>query len=192
MSVHALQGLPARRRLRQLAAALVLAAAGLCLIGAPQARASCAGEWNSPSQLSTFGARSSLFCLINEERRANGLAALAPNRSLGLAAEHHSRVMNRRNFFGHEPDGSPASRAKRAGYMSGASWWMVGEALAWGRGNRGTPQAAVAAMMASPVHRAVILSGDFRDLGVGVAMGTPLQTGGANAAIYTLEFGVRR
>src|SRR3954469_9502448 len=117
MSVHAPQGSPARRLLPQLAAALMLAILGLCLGGAgdARARASCPDEFNSPSQLSTFGARSSLFCLVNEERQANGLSALAPNRSLGLAAEHHSRAMDRRNFFGHEPDGSPASRARQAG-----------------------------------------------------------------------------
>ncbi|MFL5906401.1 MAG: CAP domain-containing protein [Solirubrobacterales bacterium] len=170
----------------------MLAILGLCLGGASDARASCPGEFNSPSQLSTNGARSSLFCLVNEERQANGLIALAPNRSLGLAAEHHSRAMDRRNFFGHEPDGSPASRARQAGYMSGTSWWTVGEALAWGRGYRGTPQGAMAAMMASPVHRAVILDGRWHDLGVGVAMGTPLPGGGANAAIYTVDLGVRR
>jgi uncharacterized protein YkwD len=192
MSHLAQQGLPARKSLPQLIAATVLAAVALCIGGTAEADASCSGQWSTPSQLSTFEARSAVFCLINEQRSANGLAALAPNGSLGRAAEHHSRAMNSRNFFGHEPDGSPASRARRRGYMAGASWWMIGETLAWGRGARGTPSGAVDAMMASPTHRAVILDGRFRDLGVGVAMGKPIPERGGNAAIYSVEFGVRR
>jgi uncharacterized protein YkwD len=192
MSKVAQQGFPARRSLPQLIAVIALAAVALCVGGTAEAQASCSGQWSTPSHLTTFEARSAVFCLINEQRSANGLAALGPNSSLGRAAEHHSRAMNARNFFGHEPDGSPASRARQRGYMAGTSWWMIGETLAWGRGARGTPGGAVDAMMASPTHRAVILDGRFRDLGVGVAMGKPIPERGGNAAIYSLEFGVRR
>jgi uncharacterized protein YkwD len=176
----------------RLIVASVLAVLGICLIGTSEARASCPGEWTTPSRLTTFQARAALFCAINEERSANGLGALAPNGSLGRAGEHHARAMNSRNFFGHEPDGSPASRARQRGYMAGASWWMVGETLAWGRGSNGTPAAALSAMMASPMHRGVILDGRWRDLGVGVAMGVPVRERARNAAIYSVEFGVRR
>jgi uncharacterized protein YkwD len=192
MSNVAPQGFPARRSLPKLVAAIALAAVALCVGGTAEAQASCSGQWTIPSHLSTFEARSAVFCLINEQRRANGLGALAPNSSLGRAAEHHSRAMDARNFFGHEPDGSPASRARQRGYMAGASWWMIGETLGWGRAGRGTPAGIVAAMMASPTHRAVILDGRFRDLGVGVAMGKPIPEQGGNAAIYSVEFGVRR
>lgn len=192
MSDVPLQGLPARWPLRKLLVATALAAIALCAAGASPAQASCAGESSTPSHLSTFEARATLFCLINQQRAASGLAALTPNTSLGRAAEHHSRAMNARNFFGHEPDGTPASRARRAGYMAGASWWTVGETLAWGRGSRGTPSGIMAAMMASPIHSAVILDPRFREIGVGVAMGVPLNESGRNAAIYTVEFGVRK
>jgi uncharacterized protein YkwD len=190
----ALQGMPARARLSALTAAIAAALAILCVGGTAGARNNpgCPGESSPPSQLSVFGARTALFCVINLQRAANGLAALSPNRSLGRAAEHHSRAMDARNFFGHEPDGTPASRARKKGYMRGASWWMVGEALGWGRGWRGTPDQVVAEMMASPSHRAVILNGSFRDLGVGVAMGKPVPERGGNSAIYTAEFGARR
>jgi uncharacterized protein YkwD len=172
--------------------ASVLAALAVCLVGTSEARASCPGEWSTPADLGTFRARAALFCAINEVRSSNGLSALAHNSSLGRAGEHHSRAMNARNFFGHEPDGSPTSRARQRGYMAGASWWMVGETLAWGRGSNGTPGAVLDGMMASPMHRSVILDGRWRDLGVGVAMGVPVRERARNAAIYSVEFGVRR
>jgi uncharacterized protein YkwD len=189
----ALRGRAALGRQRLLLAAIAAAIITLLLPGSAEAaHGGCAGASSAPSQLSRFAARSALFCLINQERAANGLGTLSGNPALGRAAEHHSRAMNSRNFFGHEPDGSPASRARKRGYMRGASWWMIGETLAWGRGSGGSPGAALSAMMASPTHRAVILDDRFRDIGVGVAMGKPIPERGRNAAIYSVEFGVRK
>lgn len=192
MSTAVPRALPLRRFLRTFIPALALSGVLLCLFGSSPASAACASASSTPSSLTRFAARSSVFCLINEQRAANGLPALTPSRSLGLAAEHHSRAMKARKFFGHQPDGNPARRARRAGYMAGASWWMVGEALGWGRGSTGTPSWIVAAMMGSPAHRAVLLNGTFRDIGVGVAMGAPIQGRGRNAAIYTVALGARR
>ena len=58
-----------------------------------------------------------------------------------------------------------------------------------GQAGRGTPTVAVAAWMASPPHREAILSGRYRDVGIGVAMGSPVYGEGATAAIYTADFG---
>jgi uncharacterized protein YkwD len=181
-----------RTSLRTLIAATALSGLLVLLGDASAARAACPAQWHSPSRMSVQEARSSLYCLINEQRAANGLGTLTANASLGQAAEHHSRAMKTRNFFGHEPDGPAARRARRRGYMAGASWWMVGESLGWGRGDRGTPGGILAAMMASPTHQAVLLDGRFRDIGVGVAMGTPLPGRARNAAIYTVDLGVRK
>jgi uncharacterized protein YkwD len=46
-------------------------------------------------------------------------------------------------------------------------------------------------MMASPIHREVLLDPGFRDIGVGVAMGVPLPGRARNAAILTMDLGAR-
>ena len=48
----------------------------------------------------------------------------------------------------------------------------------------------VAAWMRSPSHRRNMLSARFRQLGVGIAIGTPAQ-GAEAGATYATEFGVR-
>jgi uncharacterized protein YkwD len=44
--------------------------------------------------------------------------------------------------------------------------------------------------MHSPPHRAVILSARFREIGVGVALGTPTEPT-ADGAVYVLDLGRR-
>jgi len=191
MPCLALQASPAWKPLSRISAALALTALFVCLLGDSQARAACASESSSPAQLTRLAARSALFCLVNEERSAHGLGALSANPSLGRAAEKHSRMMNSWNFFGHVGDGTPVRRARRSGYMAGTSWWKLGETLAWGRGRSGTPDALFAAMMASPIHREVLLDPSYHDIGVGVAMGAPLRGHARNAAILTMDLGAR-
>ena len=69
---------------------------------------------------------------------------------------------------------------------------MVGENIAWGSGGQGSPKATVARWMSSPMHRSTMLSRRFRDIGVGVAMGSPMGDSGLNSAIYTANFGLSR
>ena len=46
--------------------------------------------------------------------------------------------------------------------------------------------------MHSPGHRANILNGGFRDIGIGIATGAPVHLrGAANGATYTTDFGFR-
>jgi uncharacterized protein YkwD len=152
--------------------------------------ATCPSSSATPYQLSTGQARYTVYCLLNEQRSDNGLPPLTFNGSLNRAAQHHSRTMNAWNFFGHTGDGSPVSRTRRAGYMKGASAWGVGEDLVWGRGAIGTPAYAVSAWMASPIHRAEILSPQYSEVGVGFARGSPVPHK-RSGAIYTADFGFR-
>jgi uncharacterized protein YkwD len=183
-----LQGLTSRRTVRRLGVATALAMAFLGSVAISAARASCPGASASPNPLSS--ARYTVYCLINEERTDNGLSPLALNTSLSRAAQHHSRAMNARNFFGHTGDGSPVTRVRRAGYMKGTSSWGVGEDLGWGPGAIATPDYAVRAWMASPIHRAELLSPRYYEVGVGVALGSPIPRKRAGA-IYTADFGFR-
>jgi uncharacterized protein YkwD len=108
------------------------------------------------------------------------------------AAFRHSRDMVRRGYFGHvTPTGvAAADRIHRAGYFHAGDDWVIGEDLAWGTGVLATPQATVAAWIASPSHERVLLDLEFVEVGVGVALGVPFgAAGAAAAATYTLDAG---
>ena len=124
-------------------------------------------------------------CLVNEQRAGAGLAALAHDRRLARAARQFSSTMVRQHFFDHvSPGGSTLStRARAAGYRGG----VLGETIGWGAGSLATPGAIVRGWMASPPHHAILMSGAFRRIGLGVAMGSPAGAGGA--ATVTADFG---
>jgi len=129
-------------------------------------------------------------CVINQARADHGLGALRTTDSLARAAAAHSRDMVLHDFFAHDsPTGStPKERIDRAGYFDGAASWAMGETIAWGTGSRATPAAIVRSWLRSPGHRAILLDGRYRDLGVGIALGAP---GQADGATFTGDFGAR-
>src|SRR3954468_17653748 len=154
----------------------------------------CAHASAAPSHLSTPAAAHALQCLINDVRRAHGLPPVRAERHLGAAARGHATDKALHDFFSHDSPrtGSMQARIAHAGYLSGAHAWSLGEALAWGQARAGAPRAILRGLLASPPHRAILLSPAFRDVGVGVARGAP---GGRNRGSLTvaLDFGrVRR
>jgi uncharacterized protein YkwD len=154
----------------------------------------CSGAGKTPSQLTVSEARESVLCLLNQRRKHNGLQKLGTNARLGRAAQRHSISMDAGNFFDHEaPSGSdPISRIQQSGYLSGATTWAVGENIRWGSGSLGTPRVAVDEWMRSPSHREIMLSRRYRQVGIGVAIGSPESGGDSDAAIYTADFGYRQ
>jgi uncharacterized protein YkwD len=193
-----------RRRLSTLGAvapltvAIALGAAGEAS-GAPRdaraAAAACPSVTVSPAGADRRVVADATFCLINRERARRGLPRLRRNERLTRSAQRHSRDMVRRTFFSHvSPAGTTmATRIRAAGYLSGAGGYSIGENLAWGSGTRATPLETVQGWMRSPGHRANILRGSFREIGVGVASGAPVALRGtAAAATYTTHFGARR
>jgi uncharacterized protein YkwD len=138
-------------------------------------------------------ARSATLCLINRERRAEGLPRLRPNRLLAVAAGRHGRDMVDKAYFAHDSlDGRTFdARIKATGYLSGANGWTVGENIAWGQGERSTPRSIVAGWMASPPHRRNILSPGYSRIGITIIQGAPVDGVGDNAATYTTSFGHR-
>lgn len=162
-------------------------------IPAPAAARGCAGDATPPSELLVKEARAAVLCLINQRRRANGVGGLLRDRRLVRAAQRHSNAMEAGDFFSHTGlDGSsPQSRIERSGYLSGAISWGIAENISWGQAGRGSPRGAVTSWMRSPPHRAALLSGSYRDLGVGVAIGSPTGGSDPNSAIYTADFGYR-
>jgi uncharacterized protein YkwD len=68
---------------------------------------------------------------------------------------------------------------------------MVGENIAWGTLSLATPEAIVAAWIASPEHLANILAGSYKETGLGVVATVPaFVSAGQPGAIYTEDFGV--
>ncbi|MEX1312442.1 MAG: CAP domain-containing protein [Candidatus Sulfomarinibacteraceae bacterium] len=102
--------------------------------------------------------------LVNLERWNNGqLPPLKQNDLLDASSETHSNNMAVRDFVMHcDPDTGtlPWDRMIAAGYL----YSSAGENIAWGYPD---PQAVVGGWMASPSHRANILSTTYRELGVG-------------------------
>jgi uncharacterized protein YkwD len=131
---------------------------------------------------------------VNRERSAHGERPLSLNGHLQQAAQSHTESMVAGNYFEHIGPGgqTPLDRMRAAGYIySSRIGYELGENIAWGSAQLGTPRAIVAAWMASPGHRANILDARFRDTGVGVSAQLPARAGrGVLGGIYTQDFGV--
>jgi uncharacterized protein YkwD len=138
--------------------------------------------------------REAVLCLINQVRAQNGETPLTPNRALEQAAESHTDEMIADDYFEHvSPSGvTPVGRDEASGYIPGPTvGYVIGENLAWGTLSLATPQAIVAAWVASPGHLANILEGEYRDTGIGVTPEVPaFLAAGAPGATYAQEFGV--
>jgi uncharacterized protein YkwD len=154
-----------------------------------KARAACTGTDVAPSAENLDAVRATILCLHNRERVARGLAPLRENPRLRRAADGHSVEMVVTRQFEH---GDFAGRILRTRYGRGQAWAM-GENIAWGTGILATAGEIQRAWMASPPHRANILRRQFREIGIGIALGAPVpDTGGLPGATYTADFGARR
>jgi len=139
-------------------------------------------------------ARAAVLCLINQQRAENGVNPLEANGQLEQAAEGHCSEMIADDYFAHvSPSGeTPVERIQGTGYIPGPSvGYVIGENLAWGTYSLATPQAIVAAWMASPGHRANILEAQYTETGIGITPAVPASdAAGAPGATYAQEFGV--
>lgn len=181
-----------------LAAALALAILAIAMLGASPAEAkkhkgksSCENAQAEPASLTQPQAADAIRCLINKRRAQAGIGRLATNGKLNDAAQKHNDFMVDHGCFSHECSGeaSMVTRIKSTGYLDGAMAWSIGENIAWGEQNLGSPAAIVQAWMNSAGHRANILNKSFDDIGIGVTNGTPENAGHDNAAVYTIDFG---
>jgi len=173
-------------------AAVALTAAPFLLGAAPADARACRGAHASAAD-DPRRASAATLCLLNRQRAAHGLRPLHRNRALATAAARHSRDMARRNFFAHTAPGGVtfADRIRGARYRPRGGW-SIGENIAWGSGRLASPAAIVRGWMRSPGHRANILDGRFRAIGVGVARGVPYAASagvGRRGALYTTDFG---
>src|SRR5215213_317837 len=115
---------------------------------------------------------------VNAERAQVGAQPLASNSALDQAAEGHSQWMINTDTFSHTGAGGsdPDARMTAAGYGFGGLSWASGENIAWAstrapEGYQDDVDLLHANLMNSPDHRANLLNGDFKEVGLGFEVG---------------------
>ena len=162
---------------------------------APAAAAPCANTDVIPTASNGATVRSATLCLLNVERTSRGLRPLRADNQLRKVADNYSAQMVTHGFFAHVGfDGSTLRSRIKTGtrYLtSRVARWSLGENLYWGSGSLATPAQSVDAWMHSAGHRHNVLNKNFRDIGIGIAIGAPQDVAGSPAATYATEFGTR-
>lgn len=109
------------------------------------------------------------FEMVNRVRVENGLAPLAWNDDLAKAANLHSQNMAEFHFFSHKGLDSKmvSDRADSAGV---GKWRSIGENIAFNRGYNDPVAMTVQLWLDSPSHRRNMLSTDWKESAIGVAV----------------------
>jgi uncharacterized protein YkwD len=124
----------------------------------------------------------SLLRVMNQVRGAHGLRPLRFDPRLERASRRHStRMLQTQTFF----HGNFVARIRGVGVRAP----RVGENLAWAAGPLSAAQAIVNMWLASPEHRANLLRGGYRTVGVGARRGT--FDGYPGALMVTTDFAGR-
>lgn len=166
--------------------AVSIAAVGVAAVQAPVAKAAGGGNVNKCGGGKIFlnSKEKMTFSLHNQVRRHHNLKPLCVHPALQRAARAHSKDMIRRDYFSHDTKGrneDACERIRRYGYR----YRYCGENI----GYNSTPGRMFHAWMRSSTHRHNILSGRFREVGVGAYTG---RYGSFRTTMYTVDFGTRR
>ncbi len=181
-----------RRRTRA-AIAVVLASAATAMLFAPSALA-CKGTNLQPTRANLTRVTAATLCLIEHERLAYRLAPLRSNGSLRRIGSKQASEMVIGEYFGDDSlsGWTPMQRIEASAYAARARNLSAGQNIGWGSGALATPAAMVRAWMLSPPHREIMLSGGYRDIGIGIAPAAPQRsTEGLPGATYVVEFASR-
>jgi uncharacterized protein YkwD len=139
------------------------------------------------SSAATLKPRAVMLEKLNMVRAEYGLGAVRPSLLLRLTAKRHSDDMVIRDYFAHTTPGGRTlyDRIVKSGFVTGFSW-EGGETLAWGTGVLAKPGSTVKAWLASPEHRAILLSATWTRIGISRACGTFL--GHPGACVWTADW----
>jgi len=136
-----------------------------------------------------------VLAAVNRFRVARGLAALRESGALDRSARQHSLEMGRLGYFAHSShDGTAFWKRIRKYYAArNYSYWSVGENLVWRSPSLGAA-GAMTLWIASPPHRANLLSTQWRQIGISAVSvaHAPGVYGGGHAVIIATDFGTRR
>ena len=148
----------------------------------------------APAGVSLSSYEKQLVKYINKERSDRHLVKLRVNARLVDAARAHSADMGEQQYFEHDSLSGEtwSERLVNHGYTrKGYKSWKAGENIAWGAGLYSSPVAIVDQWMSSSMHRAVILTKDFRDLGVGAVSCDGYGSVDGEVWFFTLDLGRR-
>jgi uncharacterized protein YkwD len=147
--------------------------------------AACAGASSTAGD--THAQLEAMYCGVNIVRRTYRLGAVRGNGPLNRSSQLKANAV-RRCGFSHTPCGMSFTYTfRRAGYLPARAF---GENLAWGQAGLGSPLNTLQMWLNSPPHRANLLAGRWRDLGIAVARGHIFGRDGV--ALWVMEFGRRR
>jgi uncharacterized protein YkwD len=120
-----------------------------------------------PPVSSVGGAAGAEFSLVNQDRRANGVAALAWSSALARVAQYRAQDMLNRNYFSHYDPATGQLAFVQLLHLWGIGYTTAGENIAW---STNPSMANINTMfMNSPEHRANILKAAYHRVGIGVA-----------------------
>jgi uncharacterized protein YkwD len=122
-----------------------------------------------PATIAQTSAETAIVRQINRVRHAHGLDSVGPSLGLARLARRHSRAMLAHDTLSHSSfDGSSfIGRLRTAGPHR-----RYGETLAWApKGSGTTARVLIRLWMGSPAHRAVLMNGALRRVGIGRVYG---------------------
>ncbi|HYZ91334.1 MAG TPA: CAP domain-containing protein [Actinomycetota bacterium] len=128
----------------------------------------------------------SMYCGINVVRHSYGLRAVRGNGTLNRSSALKANAV-RRCGFTHTPCGMAWSATfRRAGYLPARA---IGENLAFGQGELGTPVSILRMWLNSSAHRANLLARRWRDLGIAFERGHMFGMDGVT--LWVMQVGCR-
>jgi uncharacterized protein YkwD len=138
---------------------------------------------------------SAIVCLLNEERFARDTRGLRQDVRLDRSSTAHSADMVEHHYLAHEQPGRPRlrDRVATARYFDGAWSGLYSENVGAAPAGAASAAELVRAWMGSPSHRANVLDGRFRHIGVGIAFADPDPAFYADhpSVVFTTDFGMR-
>jgi uncharacterized protein YkwD len=164
--------------------------AGPALARARARTSACHGASLRPSPANATAIDVATLCLVDRARVAHGLRPLQANRELQAVAVSQVKDMVRLDYFADDrPSGkTPATLIAGTSYGRHARSLSTAENIGWGTRSNATPAQIVAAWLQSPAHREIILTGTFRQAGVGATAAVPSRLAqGQSGATYALE-----
>jgi uncharacterized protein YkwD len=172
---------------------------GIALVALVASLAGVSAAQASPTQprrpaASLSSLEQGVLAAINAFRTQNHLAPLKLSTPLTAAAREHSQQMGVEGYFAHESgDGSAFWKRIQRFYPSGSMrYWSVGENLLWSSPDVDASH-ALDLWLASPEHRANLMTAKWREIGVSAVHITaaPGTYKGLDVTIVTTDFGVR-
>ena len=168
--------------------ALLVLVAALAL-AAPALAARTAANQTAMQALDT-----GVLTQLNAIRAAHGLVPLTLNTQLSAAAAGHTTEMLADGYFAHNSASGSPFWSRLTAYTKAAphGGWSVGENLLWSAPDVDAAQ-ALKLWMASPEHRANILTAKWRQIGIAAihADTAPGTYGNQPVTVITTDFGVR-